>query len=68
MKYEGMKEETGELGSVLGQAMNIRLHAWLPSQWALNSVPSVYGSGIPMGNQTPPDERASGLVLRPSIA
>ena len=41
------------MDSVLGQAASIRLHAWSPSQWTLNFVPSVYRSGIPMGNQTP---------------
>ena len=40
------------LDFTLGQAANIRLHAWSPSQWTLNFVPSVYRSGIPMGNQT----------------
>jgi len=62
-----LKEET-EMDSILGQAANIRLHAWSPSQWSLNFVPSVYRSGIPMENQTPPDKRASGLVLGLSIA
>ena len=47
-----MKEET-ELDPILGQAANIRLHAWSPSQWTLSFVPSVYRDGIPMGNQTP---------------
>ena len=60
-----LKEET-ELDSVLGQAANIRLHAWSPSQWTLNFVSGVYRNGIPMENQTP-DKRASGLVLGLSI-
>ena len=60
-----MKEET-ELDSVLGQAANIRLHAWSPSQWTLNFVSGVYRNGIPMENQTP-DKRVSGLVLGLSI-
>ena len=47
-----LKEET-ELDSILGQAANIRLHAWSPSQWTLNFVPGVYRNGIPMENQTP---------------
>ena len=47
-----VKEET-ELDSILGQAVNIRLHAWSHSQGTLNFVPSVYSSGIPMENQTP---------------
>ena len=67
-----MKEETDRAGlHLLGQAVNIRLHTWLPSQWTLNFVPSVYRSGIPMENQTPPplpDKRASGLVLGHSVA
>ena len=42
-----------ELNSILGQAVNIRLHAWSHSQGTLNFVPSVYSSGIPMENQTP---------------
>ena len=61
-----MKEET-ELDSVLGQTANIRLHAWSPSQWTLNFVPSVYRNGIPMENQTP-NKRASGLGLGLSVA
>ena len=47
-----LKEET-ELDSILGQAANIRLHAWSPSQWTLNFVPGVCRNGIPMENQTP---------------
>ena len=47
-----LKEET-ELDSILGQAANIRLHTWSPSQWTLNFVPGVYRNGIPMENQTP---------------
>ena len=52
-----------ELDSILGQAANIRLHAWSPSQWTLNFVPGVYRNGIPMENQTLPDKRASALGL-----
>ena len=62
-----LKEET-ELDSILGQAANIRLHAWSPSQWTLNVVPGVYRNGIPMGNQAPADKRAPELVLGFSIA
>ena len=47
-----MKEET-ELDPILGQAANIRLHAWSPSQWTLNVVPGVCRNGMPMENQTP---------------
>ncbi|CAN0536646.1 unnamed protein product [Rangifer tarandus platyrhynchus] len=36
-----LKEET-ELGSVLGQAVNIRPHARSPSQWTLHFAPGVY--------------------------
>ena len=57
-----------QLDSILGQAANIRLHAWSPSQWTLNFVPSVYRSGISMGNQIPGDKRASGLGLGLSVA
>ena len=57
-----LKEET-EMDSILGQAANIRLHAWSPSQWTLNFVPGVYRNGIPMENQTLPDKRASVLGL-----
>ena len=42
-----------QLDSILGQAANIRLHIWSPSQWTLNFVPSVYRNGIPMENQNP---------------
>ena len=42
-----------ELGSVFGQAANVRPHTRSPSQWTLNFVPGVYRSGIPMENQTP---------------
>ena len=55
------------LDFTLGQAANIRLHAWSPSQWTLNFVPSVYRNGIPMENQTP-NKRASGPELGLSIA
>ena len=48
-----VKEET-ELDSILGQAVNIRLYAWSPSQWTLNFVPGVYRNGIPKENQTAP--------------
>ena len=59
-----MKEETDRAGlHLLGQAVNIRLHAWLPSQWTLNFVPSVYRSGIPMGNQTPRIKEPQDLYL-----
>ena len=47
-----LREET-ELDSILGQAVNIRLHVWSPSQWTLNFVPGVYINSIPMENQTP---------------
>ena len=57
-----VKEET-ELDSILGQAANIRLHAWSPSQWTLNFVPGVYRSGIPMENQTPPIKELQDLYL-----
>ena len=58
-----------ELDSIWGQAVNIRLHTWSPSQWTQNFVLSVYRNGIPMENQTPaPDKRASGPVLGLSIA
>ena len=50
--YVTLKEET-ELDSISGQAANIRLHTWSPSQWTWNFVPGVYRSGIPMVNQTP---------------
>ena len=62
-----MKEETGELGSVFTQAASIRLHAWSPSQWALSSVPGVYGSGIPMGNQAPRVKEPQDLDLDPPL-
>ena len=65
-----LRQEPGkqtELDSILGQAANIRLHAWSPSQWTLNFVPGVYRNGIPMENQTP-NKRASGLGLGLSIA
>ena len=45
-----LKEKT-EPDSILGQAANIRLNAWSPSQWILNFVPGVYRNGIPMENQ-----------------
>ena len=48
-----VKEETDRAGPILGQAVNLRLHAWPPSQWTLNFVAGVYRNGIPMGNQTP---------------
>ena len=57
-----LKEET-ELDSILGQAVNIRLRAWSPSQWTLNFVPSVYRSGTPMENQTPWIKEAQDLYL-----
>ena len=41
------------LDFILGQAANIRLHAWSASQWTLNLVPGVYRNGITMENQTP---------------
>ena len=63
-----VKEKQTDLDSILGQAANIRLHAWSPSQWTLNFVPSVYRSGISMGNQIPGDKRASGLGLGLSVA
>ena len=52
-----------ELYPVLGQAANIRLHAWSPSQWTLNFVPSAYRNGIPMGNQTPRIKELQNLYL-----
>ena len=56
-----------ELDSILGQAANIRLHAWSPSQWTLNFVPCVYRSGIPMGNQTPRIKEPQDLYLDSSL-
>ena len=58
-----LKEEQAELDSILGQAANIRLHTWSPSQWTLNFVPSVYRSGIPMENQTLRIKEPQGLYL-----
>ena len=58
-----LKEEQTELDSVLGQAANIRLHAWSPSQWTLNFVPSVYRSSRPMENQTPQVKEPRDLYL-----
>ena len=52
-----------ELDSILGQAVNIRLHAWSPSQWTLNFVLGVYRSGIPMENQTPRIKEPQDLYL-----
>ena len=52
-RWEYRRREQTELDSVLGQAVNIRLHTWPPSQWTLNFVPSVYRNGMPMENQTP---------------
>ena len=52
MRLSWRRKQT-ELDSILGQAANIRLHAWSPSQWTLNFVPGVYRNVIPMGNQTP---------------
>ena len=40
-----------ELDSISGQAADIRLHVWSPSQRTLNSEPGVYRNGIPMENQ-----------------
>ena len=57
-----MKKET-ELNSVLGQAANIRLHSWSPSQWTLNFVPGVYRNDIPMENQTPQIKEPQDLYL-----
>ena len=51
-EWDWRRKQT-ELDSILGQAANIRLQAWSPSQWTLNFVPSVYRNGIPMENQTP---------------
>ena len=34
-----LKEEQAELDSILGQAVNIRLHTRSPSQWTLNFAP-----------------------------
>ena len=63
-----VKEETDRAGLLLGQAANIRLHAWPPSQWTLNFVPGVYRNGLSMENQIPPPKRASRLVLGLSVA
>ena len=52
-----------ELDSILGQAVNIRLHAWSPSQWTLNFVPGVCRSGIPKENQTPQMKEPQDLYL-----
>ena len=52
-----------ELDSILGQAVNIRLHSWSPSQWTLNFVLRVYRSGIPMENQTPRIKEPQDLYL-----
>ena len=58
-----VKEKQTDLDSILGQAANIRLHAWSPSQWTLNFVPGVYRNGIPMGNQTPQIKEPQDLYL-----
>ena len=57
-----LKEET-EMDSILGQAANIRLHAWSPSQWTLNFVPGVHRNGIAMENQTPQIKEPQDLDL-----